>query len=174
MSCSLNVHSVYLDKVLNPAHTAAHYASNAAEPCADGTRVQILSKLQEWAASDHGPRIYWLAGLAGTGKTTIASSFCRECQAGNVIVLSFFISRNTPDRNTITAVVSTLSHQLAQVDSKALKTIYAALKTQPPILYSNIAVQAKELLVNPLTALLATSTAEAKRIVIVIDAMDEC
>ncbi|KAH7093970.1 hypothetical protein BKA62DRAFT_834447 [Auriculariales sp. MPI-PUGE-AT-0066] len=164
----------YLDEVLRPAHAAAHYARNAADPCTAGTRVDILSALQEWAASDKGPRIYWLAGLAGTGKTTIASSFCRECQAAGVMVLSFFISRNTPDRNTITAVVSTISHQLAQVDSAALKTVHAALQKQPPILFSKIAVQTKELLVDPLTALLSTSTAAAERIVIVIDAMDEC
>ncbi|KAH7093959.1 hypothetical protein BKA62DRAFT_775713 [Auriculariales sp. MPI-PUGE-AT-0066] len=164
----------YVDDILKPAHTAAHYASNAAEPCVDGTRVQILSTLQEWSASDHGPRIYWLAGLAGTGKTTIASSFCRECQAAGVMVLSFFISRNTPDRNTIAAVVSTLSHQLTQVNLAVLEKVYTALTNQPPILYRKIAAQAKELLVDPLAVLLPTSTATARRIVIVIDAMDEC
>ncbi|KAH7093964.1 hypothetical protein BKA62DRAFT_625646 [Auriculariales sp. MPI-PUGE-AT-0066] len=174
MSRSLTAYSDDLDKILKPAHTAAHYASNAAEPCADGTRVQILSTLRQWAASNQGPRIFWLAGLAGTGKTTIASSFCRQCQAAGVMVLSFFISRNTPDRNTITAVVSTLSHQLSHVNSAVLDTIHAALKKQPPILYSKIAVQAKELLVDPLTTLLTTSTTTKKRIIIVIDAMDEC
>ncbi|KAH7101894.1 hypothetical protein BKA62DRAFT_792949 [Auriculariales sp. MPI-PUGE-AT-0066] len=145
-----------LDTALRPAHAAAHYSGTAPRPCAEGTRVSILSEMQEWAMSVEGPLVYWLAGLAGTGKTTIASSFCRQLEAAGVNLISFFISRSSPERNTLSAVISTLAHQLGQC-------------IRP------IADQTQALLVAPLAAMSDDDAATAPhQLVIVIDAMDEC
>ena len=40
-----------------------------------GTRVAILEDLLAWAIDPDSPRIFWLDGMAGTGKSTIALSF---------------------------------------------------------------------------------------------------
>jgi len=42
-----------------------------------GTRVGVLSKFMEWVKSD--PKsIFWLAGMAGTGNTSIALTLCPQ------------------------------------------------------------------------------------------------
>ncbi|KAH7098926.1 hypothetical protein BKA62DRAFT_332421 [Auriculariales sp. MPI-PUGE-AT-0066] len=163
-----------LDDILKPAHEAAHYAATAPRACTVGTRVGILSTIHAWAESDGGPIVYWLAGLAGTGKTTIARSICDLLVAADVKVLSFFISRNAAARNTLGAVITTLAHQLAQASPVAMMKISAAVKQQPPISFLPIADQTKALLVDPLSAMWSFPAAAPQRMIIVIDALDEC
>ncbi|KAF8670679.1 WD40 repeat-like protein, partial [Rhizoctonia solani] len=43
--------------------------------CTEGTRTKVLSDLVEWVHDKNAPAIYWMNGMAGTGKTTIAYSF---------------------------------------------------------------------------------------------------
>jgi hypothetical protein len=40
--------------------------------CLDGTRVGVLNEIRAWAEGDTEQYIYWLNGMAGTGKSTIA------------------------------------------------------------------------------------------------------
>jgi hypothetical protein len=47
-------------------------------PCTLGTRKKILQDLMAWAEDSSDQRIYWMNGMAGTGKTTIAYSLCQE------------------------------------------------------------------------------------------------
>ncbi|KAH7098905.1 hypothetical protein BKA62DRAFT_711251 [Auriculariales sp. MPI-PUGE-AT-0066] len=155
-----------LDEILKPAHEAAHYAATAPRACTIGTRVGILSAIHAWAESDGGPIVYWLAGLAGTGMTTIARSICNLLVAADVKVLSFFISRNASERNTLGA--------LAQASPVAMMKISTAVKQQPPISFLPIADQTKALLVDPLTAVWSFPATAPQRMVIVIDALDEC
>jgi hypothetical protein len=58
--------------------------------CLSGTRVDLLNQVKVWSEKDHNEHIFWLNGMAGTGKSTIArtvaSSFDKEGQLGG----SFF------------------------------------------------------------------------------------
>ncbi|KAH7093961.1 hypothetical protein BKA62DRAFT_784932, partial [Auriculariales sp. MPI-PUGE-AT-0066] len=166
--------SALLEDKLKPVHSAAHYSSNAPTACTEGTRTGILSDMQTWALAEYGPIVYWLAGLAGTGKTTIASSLCRQLMAAGITVVSFFISRHSSERNTIYSVITTLAHQLALSSSVSRGIISTVLGKQPPITVRPIAEQTQELLVGPLNAIRAASATAHQQLVIVIDAMDEC
>lgn len=42
----------------------------------EGTRTEILRDLEDWASDGRSPEIYWLKGMVGTGKLSIAHSFC--------------------------------------------------------------------------------------------------
>ena len=42
--------------------------------CTKNTRQAILDTLQVWASDNMATKVYWLNGMAGTGKTTIAYS----------------------------------------------------------------------------------------------------
>ncbi|KAH7101903.1 hypothetical protein BKA62DRAFT_618221, partial [Auriculariales sp. MPI-PUGE-AT-0066] len=108
------------------------------------------------------------------GKNTIASSLCRQLAATGINVLSFFISRRPPEENMLGPVISTLAHQLGQCIPTARQAISAALQMQPPMSFRPIADQTAALLVNPLVATRAASETGCERVVIVIDAMDEC
>jgi len=54
--------------------------------CMPGTRVSVLSMFMEWAKNDP-MRIFWLAGLAGTGKTSIAVTLCRMLENDRTVTL---------------------------------------------------------------------------------------
>ncbi|TFY76513.1 hypothetical protein EWM64_g7500 [Hericium alpestre] len=63
--------------------------------CMADTRVSVLGNLMSWAV-DSGPgasHVYWLTGLAGTGKSAIAYSFCRLLNDAGLLGGSFFCSR---------------------------------------------------------------------------------
>jgi signal recognition particle GTPase len=47
-----------------------------AHGCLEGTRVKILADLEAWAMDDDGCKVYWLVGMAGTGKSTISHTKC--------------------------------------------------------------------------------------------------
>ncbi|KAK6988224.1 hypothetical protein R3P38DRAFT_3444296 [Favolaschia claudopus] len=56
--------------------------------CTPGTRVDLMSRLQQWAldtSPDSSP-IFWLSGLTGTGKSTVAYTLCDvdKCFANSV------------------------------------------------------------------------------------------
>ncbi|KAG8700744.1 hypothetical protein FRC08_004471 [Ceratobasidium sp. 394] len=46
--------------------------------CTPNTRVDVLEQLQTWAADPTSEKVYWLNGMAGTGKTTVAYSLCED------------------------------------------------------------------------------------------------
>ena len=43
--------------------------------CAPKTREQVLSDLGSWKDDLDGEKVYWINGMAGTGKTTVLSAW---------------------------------------------------------------------------------------------------
>ncbi|KXL50603.1 hypothetical protein M433DRAFT_151196 [Acidomyces richmondensis BFW] len=69
--------SASLNEVLRSLPTAksAPFYSNQRRhkpTCLPGTRADLLQEIYDWADSETSPAIFWLSGLAGTGKSTIA------------------------------------------------------------------------------------------------------
>jgi hypothetical protein len=62
-----------LDK-LNPVRNAGYQAEHH-ERCLTGTRQSILGDIMRWAQNTRDQPVFWLNGLAGTGKSTIAQTF---------------------------------------------------------------------------------------------------
>src|ERR1700740_1547712 len=46
--------------------------------CLPNTRRDVLAQIRKWADGDAVSPIYWLKGMAGTGKSTIALTVARE------------------------------------------------------------------------------------------------
>ncbi|KAJ7612228.1 hypothetical protein FB45DRAFT_693251, partial [Roridomyces roridus] len=64
--------------------------------CTPETRKELLDKLEKWAV-DKSPNtspIFWLSGMAGTGKSTVAYTLCKWLQGHKQFGASFFCSRN--------------------------------------------------------------------------------
>ncbi|KAJ3886068.1 hypothetical protein GG344DRAFT_58148 [Lentinula edodes] len=66
-----------------PKSNSAWYNADASanisrQACIQGTRVPLMEQIIKWAedTSDTCPPIFWLCGMAGTGKSTIAYSIC--------------------------------------------------------------------------------------------------
>ncbi|KAF9553613.1 hypothetical protein CPC08DRAFT_767418 [Agrocybe pediades] len=74
--------TILLDK-LEPEHDARYnsdYSITAGRrACTETTREQILQDLRQWADGSDGAdsKVFWINGMAGTGKTTILYSFCQ-------------------------------------------------------------------------------------------------
>ncbi|OQE16196.1 hypothetical protein PENSTE_c025G10455 [Penicillium steckii] len=65
--------SLALDKL--PIANGAEYDSYADQyevECLEGTRTDLLRQIREWASSSEGKCLFWLNGMAGTGKSTIS------------------------------------------------------------------------------------------------------
>jgi hypothetical protein len=58
--------------------------------------------------------IFWLTGLAGTGKSTITKTFCQRISSNNSFLLaSFFASRSSAERRDPHTILHTLAYELA-------------------------------------------------------------
>jgi hypothetical protein len=55
--------------------TEAGYRSGNREGCLRGTRRDVLLQLKNWLEDKQDQHVFWLNGLAGTGKSTIAQTF---------------------------------------------------------------------------------------------------
>ncbi|CAE6458715.1 unnamed protein product [Rhizoctonia solani] len=73
--------------------------------CTAQTRETIQQNLQKWVTDPTSEKIYWMNGMAGTGKTTIAYSFCEWLERTKRLGGSFFCSRtslkNHPDAGAL-------------------------------------------------------------------------
>ena len=58
-----------------------------------------------------GQQIFWLNGLAGTGKSTIAQTFAETAFADGKLGASFFCSRDFEDRSNLQTIFPTIAFQ---------------------------------------------------------------
>ena len=63
--------------LLNGIHRTADasYLCGNRQGCLKGTRKEVLWEIERWLAEEKNQRVFWLNGLAGTGKSTIAKTF---------------------------------------------------------------------------------------------------
>ena len=139
----------------------------------ENTRVHILEKLAQWARDTSAPSIFWLTGMAGTGKTSIASSFCKRLADEADLGGSFFCSRTaaTVEQTEVRRIVPTLVRLLARKDAAFEAAIVAELTADPDVSEKTVAIQAKRLLGVPSAKL---PSRYKTPFVFVIDALDEC
>jgi len=138
-----------------------------------GTRVSVLSMFMEWAKNDP-MRIFWLAGLAGTGKTSIAVTLCRMLQDSPDVVLggAFFCSRtaNIAELTDARCILPTLVVSLAELLPGFATALAKELNVDGRAALKPVNLQLTVLLQQPLAALASF----VQPIVFVIDALDEC
>jgi len=140
----------------------------------EGTRVQILSDIYAWIKDLTGPQIFWLAGMAGTGKSAIAWTICARANRDPEIILggNFFCSRSTgvSAQRDVRSVIPTLAQLMARQSDAFARALDAELKVDPEVLHQQVDVQVEKLLYRPLLALKDSLVPT----VFVIDALDEC
>ncbi|CAE6470438.1 unnamed protein product [Rhizoctonia solani] len=139
--------------------------------CTAETRKAIHQALQEWTTNPKGAKIYWMNGMAGTGKTTIAYSFCEWLESTNRLGASFFCSRMSHTCRSLSQIVPTLAYQLARYSPAFRSALCAALNNHPDAGMLNVVKQFEILLNDPM---LSSKKAMPHNVVVVIDALDEC
>ncbi|QRV94925.1 WD repeat-containing protein [Ceratobasidium sp. AG-Ba] len=140
-------------------------------PCTKNTRVDILREMYDWTCGDNDEKIYWLNGMAGTGKTTIAYSLCESLQRSNKLAASFFCSRQEPECRNVDRIVPSIVYQLSRLFFPFRRAIVAVLEAYSDVHNQSITEQFKQLLVEPL---ITVTDKLPTGITVVIDALDEC
>ncbi|KAJ1311135.1 hypothetical protein OPQ81_009636 [Rhizoctonia solani] len=143
--------------------------------CTPGTCLEILDTITKWAKMADGPRIFWITGAAGTGKTTIAHSICQrlddEQPEKKQLGASFFCSSAFPGCRDASRIIPTIAYQLMRFSEKYWDALFKHLWFEPEAVASDLVIQFNRFLVMPFTKardMLPNNT------VVVIDAIDEC
>lgn len=77
--------------------------------CLQGTRTELLRQIKEWATSLSQKSIFWLKGMAGTGKSTISRTVAWSLKGTNHLSTSFFFKRGEGDRGNAKKFFPTLT-----------------------------------------------------------------
>ncbi|THU79671.1 hypothetical protein K435DRAFT_810519 [Dendrothele bispora CBS 962.96] len=147
----------------------------AARECMPGTRIKVLADLESWAVGDGSKKVYWVVGMAGTGKSTILHTLCHNLDDKHLLGGSFFCSRASDDASNARLIIPSIAHSLASTSPSIKSQIVAALKDEPKLAertYIDLRKQFQKLIHDPMRTSLEQSITKYK--IIVIDALDEC
>src|SRR5258707_6108097 len=131
--------------------------------CLEHTRTEVLQKIWEWIApstqaaateptsddimiiepttvtavdssSDATVKpIYWVNGLAGIGKSTIARTVAEDAKNRNLLGASFFFSRQEKELSDADLFIPTIAYQLAESHPKVRPAVIKVLLRDPNI-----------------------------------------
>jgi len=155
--------------VLNTCRRArgAEYSHGGRRGCLKGTRETVLNEIESWVKEFNHSPIFWLNGLAGTGKSTIAQTVSEWIFADGQLGASFFCSRDFEDRSDLHFIFPTLAFQLAHKFHKFRSALISLLLSNPDVAHESLYRQMERLIVEPLRSADVST-------IIVIDALDEC
>ena len=126
-----------------------------------------MDEIELWARDPDKSPVYWLSGLAGTGKTTISQTVAQRMYADGQLGASFFCSRDFEDRSNLNFIFPTLAVQLAR-QYPGFRSIFVPLvQRDSGIAHESLYNQMKKLIIQPLKKSRISTT-------IIIDALDEC
>ncbi|KAL6229305.1 hypothetical protein BDW75DRAFT_235316 [Aspergillus navahoensis] len=141
--------------------------------CLQGTRTVLLQQIIDWALLPSRKSIFWLKGMAGTGKSTISRTVAESLKNINHLGASFFFKRGEGDRGNAKKFFPTLIRQLMLRIPGLRSGMQMVLHDNPDIASKSLREQFEKLLLQPLVTLDQLGR-QPQTAVIVIDALDEC
>ncbi|KAH8691808.1 NACHT and WD40 domain protein [Talaromyces proteolyticus] len=147
------------------------YVDQHEEFCLPGTRTELLSQIAKWAESSDGKYMFWLKGMAGTGKSTIARTVAASFKDKGQLGATFFFKRGEADRSNARYLISTITKQLVTKHPQLEPDVLKAIKNNPHISSKSLSEQFDKLLLQPLLGLKLDQPAT---VIVIIDALDEC
>jgi nucleoside phosphorylase len=104
--------------------------------CHPDTRVDLLRQILDRARQPHSKSIFWLNGMAGTGKSTIswtvAEWLTNQCSFPHISLgASFFFRRGEGDRGSASRFFPTIAHQLLSKISGLNPLIAKVINSDP-------------------------------------------
>ncbi|RFN54426.1 wd40 repeat-like protein [Fusarium flagelliforme] len=141
--------------------------------CLPNTRVDLLNQISEWVRDPSSQKLFWLNGMAGTGKSTVARTLAHSFAQSGHLGASFFFKRGEFDRDGLSKFVSTICAQLVENRPALALHTKATIDSDPHIFDKTTREQFSKLIAQA-----SSSTTEVPQnsnpIVIIIDAIDEC
>jgi hypothetical protein len=131
----------------------------------------MLSWAAEPSSSPLSMPIFWLAGPAGTGKSTVMKTFCeRVSRDERFLLASFFASRSSAERRDPYAILHTFAYELAISTDRIRPHVLSAVRGPRDITQQPMREQVDQLLTEPIKK----AQLRERTIVFAIDALDEC
>ena len=149
-------------------HTSdAGFLAGNRRGCLKGTRRDVLLQIEQWLTDKKDQRVFWLNGLAGTGKSTIAQTFSEISFADGKLGASFFCSRDFENRSNLQAIFPTLAFQLAHRYPQFRAQLLLVLRDNHDVERESLSSQLEKVIVHPFKETRIST-------LIIIDALDEC
>ncbi|CAE7087380.1 unnamed protein product [Rhizoctonia solani] len=161
-------------EAMKPAKEARYDSAQSQDvkrrACTENTRVNVLTDTWTWIRQPSGAKIYWMNGMAGTGKTTIAYTICAQLEEWMQLGASFFCARTLPKCRDVRRVIPTIAYQLARFSYPFQFHLCQMLGSDPDVSTRDSATQFRKLVRQPLMEVKDTLPS---CLVVVIDALDE-
>lgn len=152
----------------------AEYSNAKQGPgCIPGSRVSLLSMLLMWAMEPSSPHLFWLSGLAGTGKTTVSKTFCSQLKDRGLLGTRFLCTLKESDKVDMYLIIPTLAGILAQKQPQfgdALEEIVESDDSCENPKEMELKDQYLKLILLPAEKTFASD----ELLVLAVDALDEC
>ncbi|CAE6503929.1 unnamed protein product [Rhizoctonia solani] len=160
-----------LPSVLPARYNSAEGGVWKRRECTPDTRVQEISKILGWVRNKGEGTVYWLNGMASTGKTTIAYSVCAGLDSAHMLGASFFCSRLQEECRNVNKIIPSIAYQLARFSRPFHHALCNALEKDPDAHGRILLTQFNALIKDPMRQVQHTFPEE---LTVVIDALDEC
>lgn len=163
-----------LDKL--PVASDAYFDSfdeSSKARCLPETRVDLLQDVANWAKKSDSHAVFWLNGMAGTGKSTISRTISEIFANENRLGASFFFKRGEADRGGLAKFFTTIAADLVRRQPIFAPRIKEAIEAEPGISTKSASDQFQKLITGPLSTI-PKDLDLASPIIIVVDALDEC
>ncbi|TFK34217.1 hypothetical protein BDQ12DRAFT_764135 [Crucibulum laeve] len=161
-------HNTILDKV--GYVSGSDFDSENNKGCLEGTRVMLLADILMWATDPASPHVFWLNGMAGTGKTTVTESFCSILHRKKNPGASFFCSRHE-GRVDIHQIFPSLARGLARRYPSFKMALIKTLEQDIDPVGLSLQKQYQTLILQPAEDAFKGSS---EPIILSVDALDEC
>lgn len=168
-----SVQQIREDVSLDTLTCAGRVGLNQAKKCLDGTRTEILNEIIDWIndANTATPRIFWLHGQAGKGKSAIAHTIGLQAKNLGNFGSCFCFTRVRHHEGLHTKLFTTIARDLADHDLRFRLLLAGVIANDHALRDTeDIAEQWQKLILEPLSQLEGSLT---RNVVVIIDALDE-
>jgi hypothetical protein len=156
---------------LNDMRYAAGARYDADKGCLPGTRKEVIDEISNWVNndSDDTPRIFFLTGFAGAGKSAIAHAVAHLFDGLGRLGSSYCFDAADQAERSPDKVFSTIARDLADLDPELKASLWQVVRGKRSLRNTRAArEQFQRFILDPATGLKTIGP-----IVIVIDALDE-
>ena len=140
--------------------------------CMKGTRKSLLEQIIAWVADGleqtEGRNVYWIFGLPGIGKTSLAHSICARLHDKEQLVGAFFCQRDDQELRDPRNILPTLIRNLAILFPPFRSIVAECLRNNPNLTLESMRPTLFLGFIRKLPRL------RKQALVFVIDALDEC
>src|SRR5882762_4855744 len=152
--------------------------------CTQCTRTETLNTIYQWfqegilnagetlpTQGNRQGRIFWLNGMAGTGKSTIAQTIANRFDETKELGASFFCTRDDAECSNVNLIFPTLAYQLSSFNPAFGEHVSEAMRKDPDVQHALTSRQLQKLIIDPLDALMQDKTVIFPPCIVVIDAL---